>query len=116
MKHVRMDYELVGFRTKDSWECNEWKVILKYNGRRMTIPYFTGMAIDKPKLDDVLYSLLLDSTAIEYSFDEWCGEFGYDTDSRKAEKLYKECLKVSEKFHKLLGEEYEYFQQKYENY
>jgi len=25
-------------------------------------------------------------------FEEWCGEFGYDTDSRKAEKTWRACV------------------------
>ena len=31
------------------------------------------------------------------SFDDFCGDFGYDTDSRKAEKIYKAVCKEFEK-------------------
>ena len=44
-----------------------------------------------PKLDDVLHSLVMDSSASEQSFDDWCGEFGYDTDSIKALATYMDC-------------------------
>jgi hypothetical protein len=49
--------------------------------------------VKPPSLADVLYSLALDSEAIDYTFEEWCGNLGYDSDSRKAESIYKSCLK-----------------------
>lgn len=46
-----------------------------------------------PKAGDVLYSLMLDASVIDYGgFENWAAEYGYDTDSRKAEKIYRECL------------------------
>ncbi len=46
--------------------------------------------------EDLRFALecfLSDATAGDMRFDDFCGEFGYDTDSRKAEKTYKECIK-----------------------
>lgn len=52
-------------------------------------------------------SLALDSQGLESSrgFEDWAAEYGFDTDSRKAEKLYKACLDVSEKLKRFLGDE-----------
>jgi hypothetical protein len=50
------------------------------------------------KLDvvDVLYSLGSDADVLNYSsFEDWADAIGYDTDSRKAEKMYHECLKIA---------------------
>jgi len=55
------------------------KDILKYTNART------------PEIDDVLFSLVMDSHAAEMTFAEWCGEFGYDTDSRKALATYEAC-------------------------
>lgn len=44
-----------------------------------------------PKLDDVLSSLVMDASATERSFPNWCDDFGYDTDSRKALSIYEQC-------------------------
>lgn len=44
-----------------------------------------------PKVDDVLYSLVMDSEAAEMSFDDWCDCFGYDSDSIKARDIYFAC-------------------------
>lgn len=52
-----------------------------------------------PKRRDVLYSLVMDSDVIEYScFEEWADNCGMDTDSRKAESMYKQCLETALKF------------------
>jgi hypothetical protein len=63
----------------------------------------------KPKVEEVLNCLLLDSTATDLTFDEWCGELGYDTDSRKAEKTFNLCNEQGKLLKRLLGEEYDYF-------
>lgn len=38
------------------------------------------------------------------TFEEFCSEFGYDTDSRKAEKTYKACVKEYFGVHRLFGD------------
>lgn len=59
-----------------------------------------------PTLANALYSLLLDGSAIDYgTFEEWAGEFGYDTDSRKAEKAYRDCLEIGLKLRSAVGGE-----------
>lgn len=49
-----------------------------------------------PTLPDVMYSLLFDGSAFfdGESFDSWCSNFGYDTDSRKAEATWKACVET----------------------
>ncbi len=47
--------------------------------------------ITPPALKDVVYSLVSDSDAVNYSFDDWCDNFGYSTDSRKALKTWHAC-------------------------
>lgn len=49
-----------------------------------------------PQLDDVMHSLLLDGDPYfnNESFEDWCGNFGYDTDSRKAEDMYRACCET----------------------
>jgi hypothetical protein len=54
---------------------------------------------------DVLHCLLLDAEALEYrDFEDWAENFGYDTDSRKAETTYRACLDIGLKFRNVLGE------------
>lgn len=59
-----------------------------------------------PKTADVLASLVMDADALERgTFEEWAGDFGYDTDSRTAEGIYRACLEIGLKLRNGLGED-----------
>lgn len=45
----------------------------------------------KPTAASVLYSILLDGSAIDMSFHDWCCDYGYDTDSISARSTYDAC-------------------------
>lgn len=54
---------------------------------------------------DVLYSLAMDSSVLDAGgFENWAGEYGYDTDSRKAESIYRACLDIALKLRAALGD------------
>lgn len=54
---------------------------------------------------DVLYSLALDSDALDYAtFEEWADNLGYDADSRSAEAIYRTCLETALKLRSALGD------------
>lgn len=56
---------------------------------------FTGKPI-LPNPTNVIYSLVIDSDVLNHpSFEEWAEDFGYDTDSRQAEKTYQACLQIA---------------------
>ncbi len=58
-----------------------------------------------PNPVDVVWSLTLDSTVLDYStFEDWACDFGYDEDSRKAEQIYKACMEIALKIRNGLGE------------
>ena len=68
------------------------------NGQGISKSYPFGLAgkIPEPALTDVLYSLIIDSDALNYpTFEQWAESCGFDTDSRKAEKIYRECLETA---------------------
>lgn len=58
-----------------------------------------------PELIDVVYSLQMDADTIDYTFESWCNEFGYDTDSRKAEAIYNQCVQIAIKLRQAIGED-----------
>lgn len=53
------------------------------------------------ELLNAFYCFVSDAVSGNYSFNEFCGEFGYDEDSRKAEKTWKACKKSLEKLNKI---------------
>jgi len=90
----------------DKWmrDAQHYKCVLTYKRRKMTVPFSCGSAIEHgPTVEDVLNCLISDASSTDYSFEEWCREFGYDTDSRKAEQIYKICQTQSVKLQRLLG-------------
>lgn len=58
-----------------------------------------------PTKQDILYCVASDTqmTEASSSFEEWAREFGYDEDSRKAERIYQECMKQARDFRALCG-------------
>lgn len=78
-------------------------------GRRSFGLYFsTGTSWTKqPVIDDVLNSLASDAAGYEnaQSFEDWAAEYGYDTDSRKAEKIYRTVKRQAEQLKRTIGDE-----------
>lgn len=59
--------------------------------------------VEPPALADVLYCLVSDASVLDYgAFEEWAREFGYDEDSRTAEKTYRQCLEHALKLRQML--------------
>ena len=105
-------------------EMDHWKVrftrhqdftrtgnVYRFHGKilaRMTM-YFSmgyGHAGKEPTAEDVLDCLASDASSVDQgSFDEWCRSFGYDEDSRTAERTYKACEKGAAKLKAFLGED-----------
>ena len=74
-------------------------------GKKIRGNYSCGSGIkNKPSIEDILNSLSIDTMSIESeSFEQWCDEFGYDSDSRKAYKIYQSCLAESKQLKDCLG-------------
>lgn len=65
-----------------------------------------GKKLDAPGVADVLHCLLMDAEVIDAgSFEEWASNYGYDTDSRKAESIYRACLDTALKLRAMLGDD-----------
>jgi hypothetical protein len=113
---VEADYmqgigHIPGYKLKMSYTLDEWEA-LKYvceHGETARLGSF-GVAygrrpLPKPKFADVMYSLLSDAEAIDHAnFDQWASDLGYDTDSRKAEQMYRACLEIGLKLRQLIGD------------
>jgi hypothetical protein len=74
--------------------------------------------LKKPALSDVLYSLVIDTDVLESSgFEDWAETFGFDTDSRKAESMYRQCLENALKLKAVIGSDnLEHLRELYQDY
>lgn len=61
-----------------------------------------------PTIDEVLDCLASDASGIENSpsFNDWASDYGYDVDSRRAEKTFKTCERQADRLKRFLGESY----------
>lgn len=59
-----------------------------------------------PKIDDVLYSLITDADLSIESFQDFCDNLGYDTDSIKALNIYNSCVENGKKLKKFIPDFY----------
>ena len=73
--------------------------------------YFTGLGHRKggasiaPSAAGVLYSPLMDAEAHDMPFAEWRDNFGYSSDSIKAQNIYHSCYLVGVAFEKVFTSE-----------
>lgn len=128
--------EFIGKREEDGWPHFEWRVTLTRGDQKRVLPYRMGLAhvqtlcgkplrmfgkfVDRPcshvrcqgepkptppDLYSVLCSLKADATMGE-GFDEWCGNYGLDTDSRKAMDTYLACQASEAESRRLFGSDW----------
>lgn len=96
--------------SSDDWQETAFQWLVSING--VNFDYFTGSgwtikshkwAEPRPKppsLDDVLHSLCLDASAQDMGFEDWCSDYGYNPDSRKALDAYLSCQENALKLRK----------------
>jgi hypothetical protein len=92
----------------DTWHGYKGKLgACQYSTRRMTVYFSMGYGHKgaKPKAEDVLDCLASDAGSIENGsgFEDWCSYLGYETDSRKAEKIFKTCEHQAKRLNAFLG-------------
>jgi hypothetical protein len=54
-----------------------------------------GRAVPPPAVADVIHSLLLDASGTDERFEDWAGHYGFDPDSRAAERMYRDCQETA---------------------
>jgi hypothetical protein len=87
---------------------DHWKCHLRAGRSRMTVHFSMGVGHNgrEPELSNVLGCLASDASGVENAsgFEDWCAEYGYDTDSRKAERTFRACEREAKRLQAFLGE------------
>lgn len=90
--------------TSNTWARQAWRITLKYDGRTMGFNFYGGGAVTSPGVDDGVWCQALESYGVAgNSFEEWCGEFGYSTDSRESFKTYQTLKRNAARFSEFIG-------------
>lgn len=78
-----------------------------YKGHKLSFDFWGSIMNPEIKNDQEnafsFYCFLSDSLSSSESFKDFCSNFGYNEDSRKAEKIYKLCKKSLKKYEKLFN-------------
>ena len=91
--------------SEDETLHNQFKISVKVDGMTKKFNFYGSMSdyeagkkdLTEEGLKDAFRCLIDDGNAGDMSFEDFCSEFGYDTDSRKAEKIHKECGEILDK-------------------
>lgn len=91
------------------WEHHAYSVKVRRGAESFETTYKQGLAhTDGPSLVAVLACLMSDASAGKGgSFEDFCGEYGYDTDSRRAESAYNACRDTAAAMRRMLGEHFD---------
>lgn len=95
-------------QSDDEWmrSASHWRCTFRKGKKRLTSYFSQGSAIARePSAADVLDSLASDAGCVTGSFEDFCSDLGYDSDSRKAERTYKICKRYATKLEQFLGSE-----------
>lgn len=91
------------------WPHDKWLVKVTRGQYETRFDYSTGIGHRKggmaktPALFDVLECLLMDEGLGNDTFEDFCANCGYDTDSRKALEIYLSCQEAGKKLRKAFG-------------
>jgi len=95
-------------------KCSNWgdnynnhKVKVTNGKKSFSFDFWGSISSPEISSDDenifAFYCALSDGLAANDSFENFCSEFGYNSDSRKAEKIYKECEKTLRKIERVFS-------------
>jgi hypothetical protein len=104
-KHgIKFSFELVNTK-RPSWDenrqCNHFVVTFQKAGKKMSFDFFDSINnFEKGVTELRAYDALTCCSSELYcpdTFEEFCSEYGYDEDSRSAEKTFRALSKMSKK-------------------
>ena len=115
-KNFKIVAKLQGAEINEAWNDSEPRnkyfvyVANTENGERTRFTFWDsldntrrGVVLDGDELLSAFYCFVSDACRGLYSFSEFCNEFGYDEDSRSAERIFKACKRSHDSFCRVSG-------------
>ena len=94
-----------GIKYPENWNHHTITVRNNETGKKTSFDFWASLA--KPVLDseydllNALYCFVSDSLSGMQDFNCFCNDFGYDTDSRTAERTWKACKRSAQKWYRV---------------
>ena len=115
-KNFKIVAKLQGAETNKAWNNNEPQnkyfvyVTNTENGEKTRFTFWDsiyntqrGVVLDGDELLNAFYCFVSDACNSICSFSEFCSEFGYNDDSRSAERIFKACQRAYKSFSRVSG-------------
>ena len=107
-KKVGLKMKVLGYK----WQCPDWdpdyrhaKFLIRFErgGKRWTVDFYQSRSegANEPSIYDVLSCV---QKCDPGNFEQFCWEYGYNSDSRKAEKLYESVVDEYENVVRMFGD------------
>ena len=113
LENIEIESEYIGnavWRPFSSHRFDKWEVFLHRRKSDSVHVFFLGDFHlgegnngREPELREVIFALLSDGQAGSLSFEDFCFDFGYDTDSRRAFAVWEACKESGEKLRKIFS-------------
>lgn len=93
--------------SKTQSNFNNHRVTVKHKGKQYSFDFWGSIAEPTIRTDQgnvfALYCSLSDAASGNEAFENFCGDFGYDPDSRTAERVYKACKRTLDKVERVFS-------------
>ena len=120
LKGYSMTARYAGFHVSDDkWRHHQWSVTFKNPaGKTLSTQYRMGefwTADDRPKFEDVMENLIMDSSSYRDSRDveDFAANFGYELetaeDRRRVGGIYNACKSMDERLTAFLGDDFDHY-------
>lgn len=90
---------------QENW--NHHLVTVSHNGKRLSFDFWASIANpeirNESEIKDAFDCFLSDAISGLSSFEDFCSEFGYDVDSRRAERIHKACQRSAKKLQRIFS-------------
>ena len=101
---VKFTGERAPWADRPGMEQVGWEVELRYQGRRMSVKFYST---SEPTIDDVLECVYSDASDAEEPFADWAASMGYDEDSRRAYATWEAVQAQTAQLRRLLGSDFD---------
>jgi hypothetical protein len=96
------------YMADDRWRADHWRCTVARRGKRMSVYFSKGYGHhgEEPTSSEIIETIALDALGFENAndFHDWAREYGFDTTSRHARKVYNAVEKQTVKLRRVLGD------------
>ncbi len=90
------------------WWHYAYQLRCRYGRRSFVTPWRQGEGITQdPTARGVLECFLSDASSADQAFEDWAGDYGYDTDNRKAYETFQQVQKQTENLRRIFGADWD---------